>query len=311
MTNLPDPGRLSTHDASEAFVESKIQFLMDIGVWPVRERMDPYAWLGNFSGHERPFALNLLNVFLYYNDQLVDALFHGVAQRLTAHISAPATSPKEARSRWHIFFTTVHVTYVEAEDPNTTDSGKLFTRKARQVLGIHQGRIFDPAPALSSWSEHPDSAILLVDDFVGSGDQAIATWKRHYPSASAAPDSFAAAAQRGAAIYYLPLIATQYGLNEIEKKCTGLKVYPAHVLDERYSLIAPNSILWPDALKLSAVPFLFEASKRAGIVDNYKYGWQGFRNLALPLAFSHSVPDATLPLFFWNQNGWIPLISRT
>ena len=109
-------------------MESKIQFLMDIGVWPVRERMDPYGWLENFSDNERPFALNLLNVFLYYNDQLVDALFHGVVQRLSAYISAPATSPQEARSRWYTFFAAVRVTYVEGEDPNTTDSGKLFTR---------------------------------------------------------------------------------------------------------------------------------------------------------------------------------------
>ena len=226
MTNLPDPARLSTHDATETFVESKIQFLMDIGIWPVRERMDPYAWLENFSDHERPFALNLLNVFLYYNDQLVDALFHGVVERLAAHISAPATSPQEARSRWHGFFAALRVTYVEGEVPNATDSGKLFTRKARQVLGIHQERIFDPGPALSSWSEHPDSAILLVDDFVGSGSQMISTWQRRYPTASATADSFAAAAKRGAAIFYLPLIATTYGLTAIERECTGLKVYP-------------------------------------------------------------------------------------
>ena len=271
----------------------------------------PYAWLDNFSGHERPYALNLLNVFLYYNDQLVDALFRGVVERLAAQISAPATSPQEARSRWHRFFAALRVTYVEGEVPNATDSGKLFTRKARQLLGIHQERIFDPGPALSSWSEHPDSAILLVDDFVGSGSQMITTWQRRYPSASATADSFAAAAERGAAIFYLPLIATTYGLTAIERECTGLKVYPAHVLDDRYSLIAPNSILWPDALKPGAVPFLFEASKRAGIVDNCDHGWRGFCNLALPLAFSHSVPDATLPLFFWKQNGWIPLISRT
>ena len=178
------------------------------------------------------------------------------------------------------------------------------------MLGIHQRRILDPAPALSSWSEHPDSPILLVDDFVGSGNQTIVTWRRHYSSASTAPDSFAVAAERGANIFYLPLIATTRGLEEIKRKCTGLKVYPAHVLDERYSLTAPNSILWPDPLKPDAVTFLFEASRRAGIIGNCEYGWQGFHNFALPLAFSHSVPDATLPLFFWDQNGWTPLISK-
>jgi hypothetical protein len=39
--------------------------------------------------------------------------------------------------------------------------------------------------------------------------------------------------------------------------------------------------------------------------------WQGFHKLGLALAFQHCVPDATLPLFYWEHNEWHPLIRRT
>ena len=169
----------------------------------------------------------------------------------------------------------------------------------------------EPARALAHLSKNPDSPLMLVDDFVGSGNQMIETWQRSYRLTTEYSHSFADAAQRGADIFYVPIIATKSGLTEIENRCIGFEVRPAHILDERYSLISPHSILWPNDLKPGASSFLFNASRRAGIVDEYEHGWKGFHDLALALAFYHSVPDATLPLFFWAKNGWAPLISRT
>ena len=78
-----------------------------------------------------------------------------------------------------------------------------------------------------------------------------------------------------------------------------------------------NTVLYQNARdsglppwKPGAHEFLFEASRRAGIVDELGSNWAGFENLALPLAFFHCVPDATLPLYFWERNGWSPLIRR-
>ena len=92
MTNHAEPRRLLTHDASEAFVESKIEFLTDTDLWPLRQQMDPESWLTNFGERERPFAYNLLNVFLYYNNDLVNALMIGAFQRVCAHVVRSAAS---------------------------------------------------------------------------------------------------------------------------------------------------------------------------------------------------------------------------
>jgi hypothetical protein len=308
---FPNSARLSAQGVSEAFVESKLQFMTDVHIWPERQILDPHAWLRNFRQVERPYALNLLNVFLYYNELFVDALFRSAVQSLSAAITASATSLAEAKGRWRDFLATVRVTYVEGERPRPTDSGLLFARKARQVLEIDESQIVEPATALAELLVKPTYPVLLVDDFVGGGNQMTATWFRQYQLGSGRTGTFASASQNGATIIYAPLMAASYGLRTLAAKCPGLTVKPAHTLDSGYSLTDPDSILWPDALKSSSGDFLYEASRRAGIVAGYEYGWKGFHELSLAIAFWHSVPDATLPLFFWDQDGWAPLIRRT
>ena len=305
--------RLLAHEASEAFVESKIKYLVDIHVWPERQHLDPHGWLSNFKlPEERPFALNMLNVFIYYNESMVNALFLGAVQQLSAMVTESTYSFDEAQKKWSSFLETTLITFVEGEEPNPTDSGFTFARKARQVLGIAEPQIKHPVDALRVLSTNDTSSIVVfVDDFVGSGDQMIESWHRSYCVGSGI-ESFAVASKHGAKIFYTPIVATKYGLKRIREECTGLDVRPAHVVDEMYSLTSSESILWPTALKPHAVDFLCNASQRAGIVDEFgDPGWKGFHGLALPLAFSHSVPDATLPLYFWNSNDWTPLITRT
>ncbi|MGI4789714.1 MAG: phosphoribosyltransferase-like protein [Janthinobacterium lividum] len=71
--------------------------------------------------------------------------------------------------------------------------------------------------------------------------------------------------------------------------------------------------MWPDHLRTSALDFLEKVSHRVGIYDTHGgvNDWQGFNKLGLSLGFEHSVPDATLPIFYWEQNGWKPLLRRT
>jgi hypothetical protein len=152
---------------------------------------------------------------------------------------------------------------------------------------------------------------LLLDDFVGSGRQMAASWTRVYTSAGGKRGTLKMLTENGIRVIYTPLVATTYGLAELRKSCPSLEVRAAHELDSRYSLTHVDSILWPDALRSQGRDFLFSASNRAGIVGTAKYGWEGFHNLALALGFWHSVPDATLPLFYWEAGDWIPLIRRT
>lgn len=274
--------------------------------------MDPSGWLDNFTDEELPYALVLLDSFLFYDQRLVEALFLSAVQAISSEIVDQATSIAHAQALWSSFLARLRVTLVEGEAPNPTDSGHLFTRMAREVLGIDEIHIVEPDVALSNVRRDPSLVLLFVDDFVGSGNQMASTWVRRYASSGSGEASFAQLAASGSgAFYYVPIVAASVGMNRLETTCPGLRVRPAHILDEAYSLTHRDCFLWPDTLKPDARSVLYEASKRAGIVGAYEYGWEGFHDLALPLGFSHGAPDATLPLFCWEMGSWVPLLRRT
>ena len=136
-----------------------------------------------------------------------------------------------------------------------------------------------------------------------------ATWHRTF-CLDSRKSSFAEAANGESFIAYVPLIGTELGVNSLARDCEQLRVYPAHTLDARYSLVSEESILWPDSQRRDGATVLRAASERAGIIGNCEFGWKGFADLGLAIAFEKSVPDATLPLFYWEAEGWRPLVKK-
>jgi len=117
---------------------------------------------------------------------------------------------------------------------------------------------------------------------------------------------------RGVQFFYIPLICTEYGYNRIKNDCPEVILSPSHILSERYSAFSNHSIIWPDHLRETASHVIQSVSKRAGIPDTNggEQDWRGFHKLGLALAIHDTIPDATLPIFYWEKNGWKPLIQR-
>ncbi len=95
-------------------------------------------------------------------------------------------------------------------------------------------------------------------------------------------------------------------------------VATAHVLDEHDSLqgIAPSPWYGIDELGKKFDMLLKKYSDRltpqdAFIAGNVRWVRYGYHERGLLLAFEHSVPDATLPIFWSSgKNGWTPLVER-
>lgn len=302
--------RLTASSVDERFVRMKTDYFVDVHLWPGRQDFNPIGWLSNFTPDEKPYAIHALNAFIYYSDTLADSLMRHGVQTLSSGICAMARSLGEAKTAWREFLRTTVFSYVHGESPRATDSGRVFARKVRQVLEIADSQIVDPQDSVTRLGDRSDGTLLLVDDFVGSGRQAEATWNRHYRADGGRKLSIKDLHANGVRVIYVPLVATQYGLDALKASCPGLEVRPVHVFDSRYSLTHVDSILWPPHLKERARDVLFLASDRAGIVEHCKHGWEGFHELGLALAFSHGVPDATLPLFYWETEHWRPLVRR-
>lgn len=298
----------------EQFVLTKCDYFIDVQIWPLLDRLNPSRWLENFEEDEKRHAVHLLNSFTFFCEPFVNEMLKAAFQALSAYVLRRDESLLNALTSWATFVDSVIITHVTGEVPSPTDSGYAFARKARQVLQIPEERILGPTDALERLLSGAPRPVIFVDDFVGSGKQFIQTWRRPINTVGRARTSFERIAPliRGARFFYCPLICTEIGYQRIRDTCPEVVLNPAHILSRRYSALDPDSIIWPEDLKPTAVEFIRRASARAGIPD--KNGgvndWRGFNKLGLALAIGDSVPDATMPIFYWEQNGWKPLIRR-
>jgi len=300
--------RLPPHPMSEELVLAKLRYFTEVQIWPITSRLDPVSWLRNFRDEERPFAVHILNVFLYLSDPIIDAIFVATIRSLASNVVSYATSSGDAHLLWRDFLSSIRVTHVEGENPSPTDSGHLFSRRAR-LLRIPDSRIIRPDEALDHIAENPLDPLLFVDDFIGSGRQMEHTWMREHTNVTSTQGlSFQEVIGPEHHVIYVPTVSTAIGAERLRESCSHLKLFPGYFLDERYSLLSDESVLWPPSLKDGASDAIYSASVRAGITDSESVGWKGFCNLALPISFSHGVPDATLPLIWWDQGDWTPLV---
>ncbi len=283
-------------------------FLSDIRIWDATLKTAARRWMTNFNEDEQQHAAALLDAFLFFSDDLVNRLFVAGFDALATEVTAQATTYAEKKRVWQKFRDEVLITHPTGEMPNVTDSGYAFARRARQRLGIDQAHILETSDVLPMVAGNSSRTVLFVDDFVGSGDQFCNTWHRSYATAQGQL-SFAALAARkdSPTFYYSPLICTEAGFTIIRNNCPGVQVRPTHLLPSVYSANHAQSILWPDALRDGGIGYVETSSTRAGISATKRWG---YHNLGLALAFEHGVPDATLPILWWEEAGWIPLVRR-
>ena len=160
--------------------------------------------------------------------------------------------------------------------------------------------------ALDSGAQY--SAVIFVDDFVGTGQQFRKTWYRPTGSGSSFDSIYSKQPFR---VFYCPLMCTEYskgqGLSDLIGK---VNFSPAYWISENYNLFSPDSIWWPSSLQAEARDFIFKYSDRIGLPMTGGLDvtdWQGYNKLGLSIAFAHCCPDATIPLYYTTLSGWTPL----
>ena len=286
---------------------AKCDILKRAGLWPPEPILRPRAWLANFESQDAHVAAFLLDKFTYYNRPLTDALlvasYNSIGDGMPKGPSAPTGSHLIASLNSAI------LTPVKGENPNPTDSGYLLCRKARQLLHLNDSFILDTDAALQH--AYQGKTVIFIDDFVGSGDQFLSTWK----ATDKAGRSFEhASAVAGFTPLYVTLVTTDFGLKNINNKAPMVAVCATHVIEQKSTL---QGVI--DSTPSMRSPILRLLSKYASrltpaenyIANNQNWLMLGYKERGLMFGFEHSIPDATLPIF-WSpgNNNWEPLIER-
>lgn len=292
------------------------KFFVSAQLWPRATRFDPKGWLENFDASDQKYAIRLLEGFTYFTDELVGALFQGAFQNLSQLVVQNKDNYFSASSQWTQFLESAIVVRAEGNYSSDADSGFIFTRLARDKLGVQEEQLLSPAKALDQLKATPRGNVIFVDDFVGSGEQFENTWRKIHQLSDLGAASFkslvATIGSGAVGFYYCPLICTDVGRDYIARKCPLVKLVPAHALPETYSALSSSSVIWREDMKVEGPLFVERASVKAGIPfrDGQEGCWMGYRKLGLALAFEHGWPDAVLPIFTHQKNGWKPLLKK-
>lgn len=291
-------------------VKEKARFYQNVGLWPRTSKLNYTGWLSNFKNdNDLELAKIILDFFVYYSDDLVDQLIISAVGKCGYKLNEMTGS-----WRYEDFKENCWYGFVPGEHPHDADSGHLFIRKVRDVLHVNEDRAlrFDKILQVLESESIPQN-VILVDDFVGSGAQCCNAWMDlKSDSGLSMSDLVAKVPHR---VFYAPLVMNESGYMYIKSNCNGLNLETVHVLGDEYNLFSPNCLCWnnkPDLYARGAEMILRKSREVRIPYDNMNNPLyiKGFRSQGLAVAFGHGIPDACPPFFYWDQNGWTPLITK-
>ena len=287
------------------------QYLSKIGQWPrIPARANPERWLNGFAPDDLAHAVALLESLIYFSMHQTTKLCTSVFHSLSNEVTLGCDTYRAKKAAWVSFLRNCIISFPTGETPNPTDSGHTFARLMRQELGIDESRFLYPEGVVSLLEKSPATpSVVMVDDFAGSGDQFIRTWQREYRTPNGKSHSLQSLYKdRPYSVFYMPTVATKYAADRIAAETPEVSLRCAHVLDSRYSAVSGTSLVFPKHLRAKSRDFIARYSAKAGILSTSELGWH---DLALAVAFEHSVPDATVPLLWADTPTWNSLMRRS
>lgn len=235
-------------------------------------------WLNQFSPDERPFIEKLLSNFKYYSSQKVNSLIKVLHLKIQNTLKIPIEN---------IWF--VPVGYV-------AKSGTAVAYFYKIQNNIPQNR-FIIAKELDFLQLTKESAVVFLDDFVGSGHQATDVWHEIFGQVSPA--------DLPCPIIFGALVGFEKGIRFLEAS-TKFKVIVADVISESDCPFSTQSNIFNDN---------DEKMKAKAIVK--KYGETlypqnplGYSATQAILGFFYSTPNNTFPIFWSTENNWQPLLPH-
>jgi hypothetical protein len=236
-------------------------------------------WIRQFDDRDRDLAARVLDTVDFYGNDRIAAAFR----------SALGVMPgwdKRVRSRKGLW-------RFAAMSTTAGESGDNMLHQFRIANGLTSSKydelFVSPSRLLQQGLGENDS-IVLLDDFVGTGDQAVGAWN----------SAFAELVAGIGTVYLVVVAAFTSGSSRIHRD-TGMKVVSGHQIECSDSFFDEACLLFADDEKESVLRYCKQAlpSKPKGHGD-----------CGLVVVFSHRCPNNAIPILHAGRNGWRPLFPR-
>jgi len=229
-------------------------------------------WLEQFLPEEKPLIEKIVSAFRYYSISKVYKLLGNLHEQILAILNLPLEK---------IWF--VPVGWV-------AKSGSAIAYFYRKQNNIPNDR-FLPYSALADTIIPYGDAIVFLDDFIGSGHQAVQVWN-NIPKFLRSSRNV--------------VFSTIIGLHEGIQYVTAMTEFIVIVNDQIEGDDPPLSSIFPnEEERQKALAILSKYGER--LFPNNPLGYKGSKAL---LGFFYSTPNNTFPILWSSEDGWKPLLPR-
>ena len=277
--NFPNSSKLKTNIQDTVTYSWALQNFNDYNI---------STWLDNFKGEVFPkedeirIALWLLSNYTYYNEKEVDHLCGILYKKfIHAYITEFNLTEKGLLERMKKFC------YIPLG--NASESGGFIAYQFRKQAKIGIDRFF----FLSEASKAYGDIAIFIDDVTLSASQA----KKDIIGTNAI--------QSFSRTYLLTLISSQEAEAELLQE--GVKTISCIEINERNQCFSDQSILFHKFPELLNPVKEFCTYYGKNLFSSHPLGYKEGQYL---FGFFYNTPNNTLPIFWSNKNGWIPIFER-
>ncbi|MEL7663231.1 MAG: hypothetical protein AAGU10_03765 [Methanosarcina mazei] len=267
-----------------------------------------FRWLGNFDKEEVYFALKLANNISYYYKDQIKYLYSLILNKEVKLFLLSRSSESEYISDIEGWFQRylqdkcIFIGYGQAGD---SGQHMVYTFKKSHKIRFLNYMELSQFLTLSEDDIVNKEVVFLLDDFVGSGNQAINNW-----NSDVAGKSFRSISEEYPHLQfvYLVLVGFKEGKEKIEGELP-IKVIIGDELDETCKCFSDTSIIFEE-------PSERNNAKNVMVVKGKKLVPRmplGFNNMQSVVAFDHNTPNDSLPVIWVNKSdgSWCPLFERS
>lgn len=265
-----------------------------------------FKWLCNFSNEDEIYlALVLANNILYHNLDEVRSLWKRILMnRVKLFLLDEIFGDRELPDieKWfqeYLREKCIFVGYGRAG--KSGQSMVYFFKQSHNVRELKYMEFFEFLHSSEDFSTKEN--VFLLDDFIGTGNQAKTTWYNKIDG-----KSFNDIYEENPHLkfIYLAMVGFKEGKKVIEEN-TPMKAILGEELDERFKCFSNVSVIYEDPNERSRAREVME--KKGRILYKYPLGYD---NMELAVAFCHNTPNNSLPVIWkrMDDGTWYPLFER-
>lgn len=237
-------------------------------------RNDVRIWLKQFQPDHLSVALKLLRSVDFYD---------------------PPRIINDYRTAHQLFLTTIDstslegVTFFSFGHAGKSGSSMIYLYRTANDIPVGKCRYFSEITSFFGEESPEEPKLVFVDDFIGTGSQAIETWERlreiPFP--------------RGARTFLLTLVAFDEAIDKVTGE-TDLQVITPRILSEEDRIFSSMNVSFTNAEK----NILMAYCERVGQSP------VGFRNCQALVVFHYKSPDNVISVLRGKTEDWKPLFPR-